>query len=274
MDPITIKQLGLKSCSVDNIRIMRGDVVRLTMIRDMALADLRQAERSKNKASLANHVLFGLQMVKATCDVVLGVAGELSVVAKPISSAYSGLTPNAENLGKLIAGDKVGAADFAKGANAGLNSVIKKKLGMDSPLEDLADLNKVKADILINATAYDEKAVIASLWDYGVVLGAWMVKAAKNEALGKSIKTADEIRKAGLAYHAAYKEWKDGDVSASFKAGMRIVQKQVETITTQIQKLEKNLAACGADMPKLKPMSASDMIKSGRPAGPTIRAGR
>lgn len=287
MDPIVLKQLAMKSCSVDNIRIMRGQVVRLTMIRDMALADMREAERSigntrltdlfngksKSSASLVNNVLFGLQMVKATCDVVIAVAGEWSGAAKPISTVYSGLTPNAENLGKLAAGDKVGAADFAKGANAGLNTVIKKRLGTDSPVEDLADLNKVKADILINATAYDEKALLASLVDYGVVLGSWAVKAAGKEGMSKVIKTGDEIRKAGLAYHAAYKEWKDGDMSSNFDAGIKMVRKQVETITRQIQTLESNLAACGAEMPKFR-SSAIDLVKKGKPSGPAFRAAR
>lgn len=272
MDPTIIKQLGLQSCSVDNIRIMRGQVIRLQGIRAMIWANIREAERSKDSASLVNNVLFGLQMIKATCDVILGVAGEVLPGAAGGSTVYSGITPNAENLGKFAAGQNVGGADLAKGATAGLNAVIKQRLGVDSPLADFADLNKVKADIVINATALDEKALIASLIDYGVVLSSWTVKAAGKATLGKVIKTGDELRKAGLAYHAAYVEWRDGDMDATFDAGIKMANQQLNTITNQIQTLETHLAMCGDEMPKFQPTSIK--LVTGNFNGPTIRAGR
>lgn len=272
MDPTIIKQLGLQSCSADNIRIMRGQVIRLQGIRAMIWGNIREAERSKNSASLVNHVLFGLQMTKATCDVVLGVAGEVLPGAAGVSTVYSGITPNAENLGKFVAGQNVGGADLAKGGVAGVNAVIKQRLGVDSPLADFADLNKVKADIVINATALDEKALVASLIDYGVVLGSWTVKAAGKAALGKAIKTVDEVRKAGLAYHAAYKEWRDSDMDATFDAGIKMAHQQLMKVTNQIETLESQLALCGGEMPKFQPSSIK--MLTGNFTGPTIRAGR
>lgn len=272
MDPIILKQLALQSCSADNIRIMRGQVIRLEGIRAMIWANIREAERSKDSASLVNNVLFGLQMIKATCDVVLGVAGEVLPGAAGVSTVYSGITPNAENLGKAIAGQNVGGADLAKGGVAGLNAVIKKRLGVDSPLTDFADLNKTKADIVINATALDEDALVASLIEYGVVLSSWSVKAAGKVALGRAIKSGHELSKAGLAYHAAYREWRDGDMDATFDAGIKMAQQQLGKITNQIQTLESQLAQCGGEMPKFQPTSIK--LITNNFAGPTIRAGR
>lgn len=272
MDPTIIKQLGLQSCSADNIRILRGEVMRLEGIRAMIWANIRETERSRSGASLVNHTLFALQMIKATCDVVLGVAGEFVPAAGVVGSAYSAVSPNAENYGKVLAGQTVTGGDFAKGAAAGLNEVIKDRLGGDSPLANLSDLTKIKTDIVINATALDEKAVLASLVDYGVVLSTWMVKAAGKEMMGKAIKTADEVRKAGLAYHAAIQEWKEGDMDATFDAGIALAHRQMGTITNQIITLEVHLAKCGAELPRFAP-SAIDLLKS-NPRGPAFRPAR
>lgn len=272
MDPTIIKQLATQTCSVDNITIMRGQVMRLNGIRAMIWANIREAEQSKSSASLINNVLFGLQMVKATCDIVIGVAGEWIPAASGVSTVYSGIQPNAENLGKLAAGQHVGGADFAKGGVAGLNALVKKRLGVDSPLTDFADYNKVKADIVINATVLDEKALVGSLVEYGAVLSSWIAKEAGKAAIGKAIKTTDEIRKAGLAYHAAYKEWKNGDMDATFESGIAMSHRQLTKISAQISALENDLAACGAEMPKFQPSSIK--LVTGNFNGPTIRAGR
>jgi len=272
MDPAIIKQLATQTCSVDNITIMRGQIMRLNGIRAMIWANIREAERAKDSASLVNNVLFGLQMVKATCDVVIGVAGEFLPAAAGISTIYSGVTPNAENLGKALAGQNVGGADLAKGTVAGLNAAVKQRLGTDSPLADVADLNKVKADLLINATALDEKAVMRSLADYAVVMSSWTAKLAGQAALGKAIKTTGEAIKAGFAYHAAYKEWTEGDMDATFDAGIALSKRHLTKISTQISTLEADLAACGEKMPKFQPSSIG--LLTGNFTGPTIRAGR
>lgn len=272
MDPIIIKQLATQTCSVDNMTIMRGQVMRLNGIRMMILANIRDAERSKNSAWMVNNMLFGLQIVKATCDIVLGIAGEWIPGATGVSSIYSAVQPNAENFGKLAAGQNVSGADVTKGANAGLNLLIKKRLGVDSPFSDFADLNKVKADVVINATALDEKALVSSLIDYGVVLSAWTAKEAGKAAVGKAIKTTDEIRKAGLAYHSAFKEWENGGMDSTFDAGMAISRRQLTKISSQISALESDLHACGAQMPKFQ--ASSVQLLKGNFNGPTISARR
>ncbi|QDH35025.1 hypothetical protein [Porphyrobacter sp. YT40] len=272
MDPTVIKQLGLQSCTVDNIRIMRGQVIRLQGIRAMIWANIREAERAKTSAALVNSVLFGLQMVKATCDVVIGVAGEWLPVATGVSTVYSGITPNAENVGKLASGQDIGWADFGKGGVAGLNAIVKQRLGVDSPLADFADLNKVKADIVINATAMDEQALVSSLVDYGVVLSSWAAKEAGRQSLGRAIKSVDEARKASLAYHAAYKEWRDGDMDGTFDAGIKMANQQLITITNKIQTLESHLSMCGDEMPKFQPSSIK--LLTDNVTGPALRLGR
>lgn len=183
VDPIIIRQLAMQTCSVDNITIMRSQVMQLNGIRAVTWANIRETETSRSSVSLINNMLFGLQMVKATCDVIMDVAGEFVPAAAGISTVYSGVQPNAENLGKFAAGQNVRAADLAKGINAGLRATVKQRLGVDAPLADLADLKKVKADLVINATALDEKALVRSLVDYGVVLGSWITKAAGKAAL-------------------------------------------------------------------------------------------
>ncbi len=276
MNPIVLKQLATQSCSVDNIRILRGEVMRLEGIRAMIWANIRETERAKGEIfgpALTNHVLFALQMIKAACDVTVAVAGEFVPGAVVVSSVYSAVSPNAENIGKNIAGQSVSGADYAKGVTSGLNEVIKQRLGGDSPFTETSDLTRIKTDLVINATALDEKAVLANLIELGVTLGAWSAKAAGKETLGKLIKTADEVRKAGLAYNEAYKDWKANDPDATFDAAIAMFHRQMNPITNQIIAIEGLITACGAEMPKFR-SSAIDMLTNGRPSGPAFRAVR
>lgn len=272
MDPTIIKQMAMQTCSADNITIMRGQVMRLYNIRSMLWADIRKAEREKNSAALINNVIFGLQMVKATCDVVIAVAGELVPKAAIVSNAYSALQGNSENVGTLIAGQQVGMADFAKGFGAGVNSIVKHRLGTDSPLLDFADLTKVKADIVINAAALEEKELLESVVDYHITLVAWTTKASGNPAASKLLKSGQEVVKAGMAYHSAYTDWKSSDLNATFDAGIAMSRRQLDQISIQITNVEHALAACGGQIKK--PHTTSIGLLTGRHPGPTIRAGR
>lgn len=272
MDPTIIRQMAKQTCSADNITIMRGQIMRLHDIRSMLWANIRMAEREKNSAALINNVIFSLQMVKATCDVVIAVAGEIVPKAAVISNVYSGLQANTGNVGNLIAGQQVGGADFARGATAGLNSIVKHRLGMDSDLLDFADLTKVKTDMVINAAALDQKELLASVAEYKVTLTAWATKASGYPGASKLIKSGHEVIKAGAAYHSAYTEWKNSDLDATFDAGIALSRRQLSQISIQIVNVEQALIGCGAEIKK--PHTASIGLLTGNFTGPTIRAAR
>ncbi len=272
MDPTLIRMVSTQTCSADNITIMRGQVMRLSGVRSMIWANIREAERAKSSASLLNNALFVARMVKASCDVIIGVAGELYPPAKGISLFYSGVTPAAENVvGKGLAGQTVTAQDYASAANAGGHAILKK-LGGTSPLADLADYNKVKTDVVINAMARDEEGVYKSLGDYTVTLSAWAVETAGKTALSKGLKVGAELAKGGLAYRDAIKDWQSGDMDSTFDAGIAVSRRQLTTITSRISELERTLIACGAEMPRYQ--SSSTRLLTGNFGGPTIRPGR
>lgn len=270
MDRLALKQLATQSCTVENITIMRGEVMKLYDLRRMIQANIRETESARTESNIVNAVTFGLQVVKASCDVVLGVAGEVYAPAKGISTAYSGLQPSAQLLGKEIAGQATTAQDWSKAANAGANAAIKRQLGVDSPFQNLVSLNKIKTDLLIDASAQDLGSVYKDVAAYAVTLSAWAAKEAGAKATGKVIKVGAEIAKAGVAYYGAYDDWKKNDMNATFDGIIAGSKKQLNLIGGQISELEKALVACLGGNPA---SSSPVRLLANPPKGPVLRQG-
>ncbi len=276
MDSKIIKIANAQTCSVNNINMMRGQVLKLSSLRAMLHANIRDAESAKSSASLMNNLLFGLQVTKATCDVVIGVVGEAFGNRIPqvaaISSIYSAVQPSAELGGKMIAGSQVTGADIGTAAVAGLHHGVKSRLGLEGDMGSFADYTKAKADIMVNAAAMDEKALVDSLINYGVVLTSWTFEAAGKQSVGKAIKITDELRKAGLAYNSAFNDWKKGDMDATFDSGIAISRRQLSKIAAQISELESTLIACGAELQRFT--SPSTRLLTGTQRGISIGPAR
>ena len=275
MDPTIIKQLATQTCSAGNITIMRGQLIRLSEIRSMLHADIREAEQNQDTAALERHVLFGLQLVKATCDVVVTVAGEFGPPPmKVISTLYSGAQPSAELLGKSISGQSVSMAEWATGLNAGIHAGIKVRLGVDSDMVNLADLNQLKTDIFINAVAGDADGVVQAIIDRQLLMAGWVADLTTKADVSTVMNSGIAVAKAALAYKAAYDEWKSGDLSDVFATGIAVAKRQIDQISGQIAGLERDLAACsGAQKPSQFGFSAIDMLRN-RPSGPSFLPGR
>ncbi|WP_298466332.1 hypothetical protein [uncultured Erythrobacter sp.] len=272
MDPRLIKQAGTQTCSADNITIMRGQMIRLNGLRAMITANIRQAEREKTKASLLNNLVFGLQVVKASCDVIIGVAGELVPGASKVSNVYFGIQPSAELLGTAIAGQPVTFQDGAKALTAGGAAVAERRFGTNTHYSHFIDHTKVHADIMIDAAALDVDEVFADVRDYGVVMSSWIAHATRNPAVGRLIKSGDAMIKAGSAYHEAYDQWQKHDLDATFDSGIAVSRRQLTTISAQVSELERTLIGCGAEMPTY--LSPSTRLLTGNYSGATIGAAR
>lgn len=247
VDRLALKQAATQSCTVENITIMRGEVMKLYDLRRMIQANIRETESAKSESNIVNAVLFGLQVVKATCDVVIGVAGEVYVPAKGIATVYSGVQPSATLLGKGMSGQAISGQDVGKALNAGVTAGVKKGLGVDSPFQNLVGLNKIKTDLLIDASAQDMDSVYKDVAAYAVSLSSWAAKEAGAKAAGKVIKVGSEVAKAGVAFYAAYDDWKKNDMDANFDGIIASSKKQLNLISGQISELEKALMKCAGD---------------------------
>ena len=264
-----------QTCSIDNITLMRGQLIRFHEIRGLIYANMREAKKAKSEAAVYNNVLFGLQMVKATCDVIINVAGELPGAGKVVKRVYGAAQPVAELGGKAMAGQTITKSELAKTGNAVIGAGLSHRLG-DSPFADLAASQKLKADVVINATANDMEEVMFSLAEHQAQLADWAIKTAKAPG-GKEafplISAGVDVIKAGYAYKQAYDDWKKGDMDKTFDAGLAMSQKQLAQISTKIAEVERALRACGYGKPNGIGVGSLPLL-SGRPSGPTIRAGR
>ena len=213
VDPTIIKMASKQTCSVDNITLMRGQLIKFHEIRNLIYANMREAKKAKSDAAFYNNVLFGLQMVKATCDVIINVAGELPGAGKLVKRVYGAAQPAAELGGKAWAGQTITKADMAKTGNAVIGAGLSHRLN-DSPLSDLAASQKLKADVVINATAKDMEGVMFSLAEQQAQLADWAIKVAKGPGGKEAIPLVSagvDVIKAGYAYKKAYEERKKID---------------------------------------------------------------
>ena len=275
VDPTIIKMASTQACSIDNITLMRGKLIKFHEIRNLIYANIRDARMAKGEAAFYNNMLFGLQMVKATCDVIINVAGELPAAGKVVKRVYGAAQPVAELGGKAWAGQTITTAELARTGNAVIGAGLSHRLG-DSPFADLAANQKLKADVVINATARDMEGVMFSLAEYQAQLADWAIKTAKSLGGKESlplISAGVDVIKAGYAYKQAYDDWKKGDMGETFDAGVAMSQRQLTQISTKIAEVERALNACGYGKPQTMGVGSLPLL-SGRPTGPTIRAGR
>lgn len=272
MNPTIVKILGTDSCTINNVTIMRDQLIKLHELRNHALNSISELKRIDSKESFDRAVGLGLQLVSATCDTVISVAGKVHPALKGLGLAYSALRPNAELLGKGIAGDAVTGADLLKGALAGANAYTKSKIGDNETLVILSDSTKVKGDLIINALANDEKAMVESMHAYHLNLRKWLSKIPPKSPAAPAVAVAAEIARTGIVYHEAYTAWKQSDGSTARQGVDDIQRKFVTKFSSQIAEIERYLSKCAGIVDT--PSSPQVALMQNPAAGPAFRPGR
>ena len=264
--PVVTDPSVRQSCSLAGISMMRGKLVDLDKLQKLIEQNIVEAEEAETKGDLINAALFALRIIKASCDATVSILADFTGPAgKAVDLAYGAADPFASNVGKLTAGQKVSGAEWAKAGNAAVMNGVQAVTKNDN-LGDLASLTKIKSDIIIDATAKDEKAVIEDLASYGVELTKMSVKYAGKETWGKVINIGKQLVGAGQKYVEAYKEMKDGDISGQMQGVKKMANAQLLRVQQQIGALRQALTNCEMEMAKsnareiFTPARASEMV--------------
>lgn len=255
-----------QSCSLAGISMMRGKLVDLEKLQQLIQQNIVEAEEAETKGDLINAALFALRIIKATCDATVSIlATATGPASKGIAAAYGAAEPFATNVGKLSAGTSVSGAEWAKAGNAAAMNALKAADKTDT-LGDFYSLTKIKNDIIIDAAAQDEKAIIKDLTNYGIELTKMSVKFAGKKTWGTVISIGKQLVTAGQKYVEAYKEMKDGDISAQMQGAKRMANAQLLRIQQQIAELRRALNDCELAMakadtgPLFTPARPADMV--------------
>jgi len=261
---ICVEPKAVQTCSLANITLMKGKIVTLQQLQRSIEGNWRDCEKARSGAELNNAMLLSLRLVKASCDAVLGVAEALApkVIekqAKTVVAAYSAADPLATMVGKKFAGETVTGADWAKAATAGAASAAKVYgVRAGGPGGDLIDsaasLQKVNADVVIDAIKQDESAIgkdmNAYVWKLAE-LTAKMYQTADNletkskaSAFKKFAKISKQVIGTGLNFYKAYKDWKKDDMNASLEGIKKTFEAQHKHVQTQIDALVRTISDC------------------------------
>lgn len=256
-----------QSCSLAGISMMRGKLVDLDKLQKLIEQNIVEAEEAETKGDLINAALFALRIIKASCDATIGILATAlpGPASKAVAAGYGAAEPFATNVGKLSAGQSVSGKEWAKAGNAALMNGVKMADKTDT-LSDFYSLTKIKNDIIIDAAAQDEKAIIKDLANYGIELTKMSVKFAGKKTWGKVISIGKQLVTAGQKYVEAYKEMKDGDISAQLQGAKRMANAQLLRVQQQIGTLRQALSDCELEMakasaaPSFTPARASEMV--------------
>ena len=237
-------QKALQTCSLAGITLMRGKVIHLQQLQKSIEVNWREAEQARSAAELNNAILLSLKLVKASCDAVIGVLAEAAgPQGKSVAAVYGGVDPFATIAGKMIAGEKVNGTEWAKAANAGASNAFAVA-APNSPYKDLVGMQKIKTDIVVDAVAQDEKAIMKDLQNYGFKLTEMSVKFAGQKAWGRVVNIGKQLIGTGQKFAKAYSEWKQDDMSATLEGTKRMAKAQHLQVQQQIDALVQAIANC------------------------------
>lgn len=237
-----------QSCSLAGITLMRGRLFKLQQLQRSIEANWREAEQARSAAELNNAVLLSLKLVKASCDAVIGIlASAAGPKGEVVGAVYDGLDPFASMAGKMMAGEKVGGADWAKAINAAGSSALGAS-GRVGQYGDLVSLQKIKTDIVVDAVAQDEKEVLRDLQNYGAKLTEMSVTFAGKQTWGRVVSVGNQLVSAAQNFGKAFQEWKQDDMNGTFEATKRQAKAQHLQVQQQIDAVVKAIALCEAKL--------------------------
>lgn len=234
-----------QSCSLAGISMMRGKLVDLEKLQKLIEQNIVEAEEAETKGDLINAALFALRVIKASCDATVSILATVdpTPVMKAWAAGYGAAEPFATNVGKLGAGQSVSGKEWAKAGNAAAMNGLKMANG-DGTLSDFYSLTKIKNDIIIDAAAQDEKAILKDLTNYGIELTKMSVKFAGKKTWGTVISIGKQLVSAGQKYAEAYEELKAGDISSQMQGAKRMARAQLLRVQQQIAELRQAVVQC------------------------------
>ena len=245
-------------CSLAGLATMKSRWITLDQINKAMELNIREAEGAENEADIVRTILFGLRLTKASCDAMIDVLGTVTGPAgEAISTAYSGASPLAEEVGKFTAGQS-SAAGWAKAGNAAAMAAAKHAAGDN--YGDLIELQKIKSDLLIDAANKDVDEVLKDLGEYSLKLTGMTLKFVGKKTWARVLDIGKTLVKAGREYASSYREFRDNDLNLEsakrlFRARQKSVQQALTALETAIANCELELASSSSAAPVFKSMA-------------------
>ena len=227
---------------------MKGRMIKLTQLRAALDQHVREAEEAKDNSNVIRYALFGLRIVKASCDAAIGITGAaLEGPFATLSAAYSGATPFAENIGMTIAGEHVGAAGWVKAGNAAGTALLEKS-GLEGVAKGAAELQFIKSDIVVDAFEQNEDDLLKDTARYAEKVALIALEAAKKKGAAKFYAISKEVVLVASSYASAYKELKSNDMSATLDASVRGFKLSLARLDRQLNLLAAEIVRCDAQL--------------------------
>jgi hypothetical protein len=276
---------AVQACSLKGVATIKGKIVKLMSLQGMVRQQINDAGEARSHGELIRWALFGLRVTKASCDatisIVAEVVGEVPVVGgkvKAISAIYSGATPMAENLGKAMAGQPIGAGGWIKAGTAGARAAINTTMP-EGAMRDVVELQTFKSDIVVDAFSQDEQGLLKDVYSYNEKVALMGASAAGWKAAAKVYNVGKEVVTVGKAYADAYSELKANDQSAMWDGTIRNLRLTLSRLDGQILVLRRQVTACEAELMAKGSLSqrispVDRLIQGWQPSGPTMRPGR
>lgn len=242
-DPQTFQR-----CTLAGLSTMRGQLIHLRQLRRGYEISATEVQGAQNQMELASAVVFGLQLIKATIDATIGIAGELGGPRfKMISAAYDGLTPLAEMTGKAVAGQPVTISDVAKATVRGITaatSVYKPGIAAD-----VVELHMIPSEIVIDALRKDKDGVLKGVFlDYLGKLTVMSLEHVGRPAAARYVGVAKEIADAGYTIAKSYEEYQQNRDPAYYTEQKRTWQVILLNVQTKIDALELAINRCASEL--------------------------
>lgn len=250
------------SCNALNIPMMHDKVVRLSKMEASLKHQLAGLSRERDKANLINGALFAARIVKASCDTILSVAGELAGSLGPagkkvqlITKGYSHATVWAEIGTKAWMGQNV-QSDITNYASKqaigfgkkGIGGSLSRHTGMSQDVGSaVVDLQLAKGKLVVNAMKQEEDALLNDLMKYGEAFTQLVAAAGDNKKIGPIAGVGFALFDGGKEIVSAYKDFKNEDPDAMFASQQLTLTRLLNKTSDQIRILRMTIRSCAPE---------------------------
>ncbi len=248
---------AINVCSTAGIELMSNKRVRLVQLRRSLQSSIAEIEKASKKDDLISRALLTANLVKATCEAFLEMAGAIGdaagiknvdLVAKAGSAAIS----FADSSASTVVGSKT---DWISTTNKLMGAAGAKYIKTES-IKDLADLQTIKVEILNSAVRGESAKMLQSVFlSYVPKIAEMSLKYMKQETAAKWTNAVMTVSNSGYSYSKALEETfntriNDREEFNSRKSSLlTTTYRQIGQIMKQIDVVDGIMRQCASAVP-------------------------
>ncbi|MEZ5749073.1 MAG: hypothetical protein R3D83_04040 [Caenibius sp.] len=253
-----VDKAAINVCSAAGIDLMSRRRVRLLQLRKSLEVSVAEIQKQAEWDGVMSKALLAANIVKATCEAFLEMAGALGdaagikgagEVAKAGTSAMA-WTDSAQSLAIGQRTDHIG--NLNKIAGQAISTRMK-----EGPMQDFAELQSIKVDIINNAIRGDSAKALQSVFlSYIPKIGAMSLDYMKKDTAAKWTSAVSSVASAGYSYSAALEEAFNNRIDDTVEIAERknmllaTTHRQIGQVTQQITLIDQIMDACASAIPK------------------------